>query len=171
MWNDADTPLAYLVTFRSYGTWLHGDERGSVDRFNNRFQSPYIAANERWLRHTARQLRGEPVSLDAPRRAAVAEAIRETCLLRGWLLRAVNVRTNHVHVVASVGGTKPGLALNAFKANATRQMRHTGCWEHPYSPWADRGSVRYLWNERSVERVVGYVVDGQGEQLPDFDAD
>ena len=22
----------YLITFRGYGTWLHGDDRGSVDR-------------------------------------------------------------------------------------------------------------------------------------------
>jgi hypothetical protein len=25
-------PLAYLITFRCYGTWFHGDKRGSVDR-------------------------------------------------------------------------------------------------------------------------------------------
>jgi hypothetical protein len=27
-----DIPLAYLISFRAYGTWLHGDRRGSVDR-------------------------------------------------------------------------------------------------------------------------------------------
>ena len=32
MWNDTDIPLAYLISFRCYGTWLHGDERGSIDR-------------------------------------------------------------------------------------------------------------------------------------------
>jgi len=42
MWNDTDTPLAYLITFRCHGTWLPGDERGSVDRFHNRYKSPYI---------------------------------------------------------------------------------------------------------------------------------
>ncbi len=26
-------PLAYLITFRSYGTWLHG-RAGAVDRFH-----------------------------------------------------------------------------------------------------------------------------------------
>jgi hypothetical protein len=31
MWNDRDIPLAYLTTFRCYGTWLHGDDRGSVE--------------------------------------------------------------------------------------------------------------------------------------------
>jgi len=45
MWNDTDIPLAYLITFRCYGTWLHGDERGSVDRFHNQYQSPSAAPN------------------------------------------------------------------------------------------------------------------------------
>ena len=36
MWNDTDTPLAYFISFRIYGTWLRGDKRGSVDRFQNR---------------------------------------------------------------------------------------------------------------------------------------
>jgi hypothetical protein len=28
-------PLAYLITLRTFGTWLHGDERGSVSRKRN----------------------------------------------------------------------------------------------------------------------------------------
>ena len=47
--NDDHTALAYLITFRCYGTWLHGDSRGSVDRFHNRYGAPLIAANRRWL--------------------------------------------------------------------------------------------------------------------------
>jgi hypothetical protein len=35
-------PLAYLITFRSYGTWLHGDPRGSVDRFHNVYGKPRL---------------------------------------------------------------------------------------------------------------------------------
>ena len=30
--NFREFPLAYLITLRSVGTWLHGDERSSVDR-------------------------------------------------------------------------------------------------------------------------------------------
>src|ERR1044072_9524581 len=30
MWNDTDIPLGHLITFRTYGSWVHGDERGSV---------------------------------------------------------------------------------------------------------------------------------------------
>ena len=31
-WDYGDMPLAYLITIRTFGTWLHGDPRGSVDR-------------------------------------------------------------------------------------------------------------------------------------------
>jgi REP element-mobilizing transposase RayT len=169
MWNDTDVPLAYLITFRSYGTWLHGDERGSIDRSHNRYQSPYISPNEAWRKHNTHSLKTEAVNLKSEQRESVETAIRETCALRKWLLRAVNVRTNHVHVVVSIGVTKPESALNAFKANATREMRRSGCWRESRSPWADKGSQRYLWNERSIERAIEYVIEGQGDKLPDFD--
>lgn len=81
----------------------------------------------------------------------------------------MNVRTNHVHVVVSIGMKEASRALNALKANATRQMREDGNWNSPRSPWADKGSERYLWNERSVALAVDYVVNGQGGDLPEFD--
>ena len=43
--NNQRIPLAYLITFRSYGTWLHGDERGSVDRFHNVYGTPRLPPN------------------------------------------------------------------------------------------------------------------------------
>ena len=92
-----------------------------------------------------------------------------TCELRNWSLLALNTRTNHVHTVVDIGVKKGELALNAFKANATRQMRQNGCWEFDCSPWAGKGSCRRLWNERSVANAIGYVINGQGGDLPDFD--
>jgi REP element-mobilizing transposase RayT len=79
------------------------------------------------------------------------------------------VRTNHVHIVVTAPNKKPEIVLNAFKANGTRQLREDGLWPHPFSPWADKGSKRRLWNERSVARAIDYVVDGQGDDLIDFD--
>ena len=169
MWNDTDIPLAFLITFRSHGTWLHGDERGSVNRFRNQYKSPRLPAEKKWLETNTKRLRDEPVILDADQRGCVEAAARETCKFRKWYLHAINVRTNHVHVVVSIGDKKPELALNAFKANATRKMNEMGCWNRPYSPWTDKGSTRYLWNEKSVARAIDYVLYGQGDDLPDFD--
>jgi REP element-mobilizing transposase RayT len=169
MWNDTDIPLGYLITFRCYGTWLHGDQRGSIDRFHHQYKSPYLPRSDRRVEIAQRSLKSRSVLLDAMQRKIVEDAIREVCAYRGWYLHAVNVRTNHVHSVTSIGIVSPDRALNAFKAYATRLMRKRNCWEHQPSPWADRGSKRYLWNERSVALAVDYILNGQGDELPEFD--
>lgn len=169
MWNDTDIPLGYLITFRTYGTWLHGDQRGSVDRFHNQYKSPYLSPDSARLKHTLSQLASEVVTLTAKQRDLVEQAIRETSEVRKWTLHAINVRTNHVHTVVSIGTTKPGRALNDFKAYATRRMRQHECWLSERSPWADKGSKRGLWSERSIEIAVDYVMNRQGDDLPDFD--
>ena len=169
MWNDTDTPLAYFISFRCYGTWLHGDDRGSIDRFHNRYGDPYIPPNKTWKAHNRSKLKTAPFILGARERKSVEKAIRETSKIRKWELLAFNVRTNHVHTVVTAD-RKPESVLNAFKANATRQLREDDLWPHGFSPWADKGSKRRLWNERSVANAIDYVLYGQGNDLPDFDA-
>jgi hypothetical protein len=124
MWNDTDIPLAYFISFRTYGTWLHGDKRGSIDRFNSRYRSPYIAPNKNWRNHNEGLLKAKPLTLKARHRTSINKAIRETCDIRRWQLHAINVRTNHIHTVVAAGLKKPGIVLNALKANATRQASH-----------------------------------------------
>src|SRR5260370_19845637 len=99
--NEEHIPLAYLITFRCYGTWLHGDERGSVDRHNNRYGSPKIPRNARWKEYNRLSLKQAPAKLDSRRRVAVDAAIRETCEVRKWSLWALNIRSNHVHTVVT----------------------------------------------------------------------
>jgi REP element-mobilizing transposase RayT len=160
-----DFPLAYLITFRCYGTWLHGDERGSIDRHNRRYGMPKYPKTEHWQKISGDRMKRPPVKLTARMRKAVEKAIRETCKIRNWTLLAINVRTNHVHVVVVIGPKKPGIALNALKANATREMRADGCWTLDVTPWADKGSERYLWNESSVAEAIDYVINRQGDDI------
>ena len=92
-----------------------------------------------------------------------------TCRIRKWSLFALNVRSNHIHVVVAASNKKPEMVLGAFKANATRQLREDGLWPYPATPWADGGSKRRLWNEQSVAEAIDYVLYGQGDDIPDFD--
>src|ERR1700681_130683 len=119
--NEDHTPLAYLITFRCYGTWLHGDKRGSVDRHHNRYGAPLIRPNQKWLQHNKRLLKDKPVKLSRNQRTLVTTSIKETCEIRGWLLHATNVRTNHAHSVVTAA-CGPSRILNALKANATRTL-------------------------------------------------
>jgi REP element-mobilizing transposase RayT len=167
MLNDTEIPLACLITFRGYGTWLHGDARGSIDRHNNAYRSPYIEPNSNWEKYNKASLRSQPVFLNTRVRQAVDEAIREVCEVRNWSLYALNIRTNHVHTVVS--GADSRAARRLFKTYATRRLKRNGLWEHDHSPWAGKGSRRLLWNERSVQMAIEYVINGQGNDLPNFD--
>ena len=113
--------LAYFITYHTYGTWLHGDERGSVDRKHNRLDTerlPPNAARECSARH---RLKSDPVVLKTRQRQVVEATIREEAAHRGWFIHALTVRTNHVHVVVTANAT-PEKVMNDFKSWATRMM-------------------------------------------------
>ncbi len=135
-WNDTDKPVAYLITFRTYGTWLAGDERRSIDKYHNKYGGPRAVTSD--LRNTIYQnrLKSPPFLLNSRCRKLVEEAIREVCTYRHWSLIAINVRTNHGHVVAS-SNAGSGKMLNDFKAYATRKLRESGEWNFDHGPWAD----------------------------------
>ncbi len=65
VWDDNEFPLAYLITFRTYGTWLHGDERGSIDRYHNRYKGERVPANAVIQQQHKVKLKSKPVLLDA----------------------------------------------------------------------------------------------------------
>jgi hypothetical protein len=48
-------------------------------------------------------------------------------------------------------------------------MRQDRCWLEDSTPWAERGSLTYLWHEQSVAQAIEYVLYAQGDELPDFD--
>ena len=163
MWNDTDLPLGYLITFRCYGTWLHGDERGSIDRFHNRYKSPYLPGSDRRRELNTGKLKSDPDTLDAEQRQSLDSAIREVCGHRSWFLHAYNVRSNHVHIVVSIGADKPERALNAFKAYGTRRMRSDGNWQSHTAPGPTRAasavfgtSVAWRWQSTmsSMDRAA-----------------
>lgn len=49
--------MAYFISLRVYGTRLHGDKRGSVDRSHNVYGTPKIAPNSQLLTSDSKQLK------------------------------------------------------------------------------------------------------------------
>ena len=155
-------PLAYLITFNTYGSWLHGDKRGSIDRFHNRYGSPRLPSNPLREHYEQRLLKHPPVRLTHLQRKVVKDSIKEICNERDWGLWAANARSNHVHIVVSAA-CKSKEVQASLTARATKNMREQRCWAHDYSPWADGGSRKNLWTHQSVMNAVVYVEYEQGE--------
>ena len=157
-------PLAYLLTFRCYGSWLHGEDRGSVDRRNyHRYGTPGMPTNKRILTDERLTLQTQPVSLAKHQRQTVEAAIREVCAKRRYLLHAVSVRTNHVHVVVS-SARPPEFVMVSFKSYATRRLREAFQLTRGSKAWSRHGSTKYLWTEEQLRRAIEYVEFGQGDE-------
>lgn len=152
-------PLAYFLTWRTYGTWLPGDERGWVTDRTNVFGEPMHRADHRRLAQSEGLLGGRPVVFDDSQRRVVDAAIRRACSDRGWKVGALNVRTNHVHVVVGSSDSPPPRVMTYLKARSTKALADAG---HPIlKPWARAGSHRIVWNETALAAMVDYVLNRQ----------
>jgi REP element-mobilizing transposase RayT len=160
-------PLAYFLTWSTYGTWLPGDERGWIE-YRRGWQIPNAA---RELEAEA-QMTEDACVLSPEQRQIVEATIAEHCRIRNWVLHAVNCRSNHLHVVVTAPGYHPDVVREQFKAWCTRRLK-----EHAQTTntnptgkrkiavrqqwWAERGSKRYINDPDSLEAAILYVRDGQ----------
>ncbi|MCH7988051.1 MAG: transposase [Planctomycetes bacterium] len=110
-------PLAYLITWTTYGTWLPGDERGWVESGKMGIRGPDASRKQ----HAVERMKSEPVSLCPDERQLVEETIRKHCEIRKWALHALNVRTNHVHLVITAP-VIPEKVMSQFKAWCSRRL-------------------------------------------------
>lgn len=159
----SDAPLAYFITFRTYGTWLQGDSRESTDRWHNRYGEPSAPSSSAREGYHRDLMCGDAVVLTTGQRAIVDRGVRSRCEERGWGVLAANVRTNHVHVVVSASAPAE-VVMGNLKAAATQSLTGLGEFARGAKVWSRGGSTRYLWTERDIEGAWEYVVNGQDEK-------
>lgn len=159
-----EPPLAYLITFTCYDTWLHGHQRGSVDRSHNEYGQALVPEDLEKRQTESALMRGPSYSLDERHREVVLRVLREVCEHRGWGLLAAHVRSTHVHLVVSTPAC-PERVMNDVKAYASRALNQTGWDPKGCARWTRHGSTRYLWKEEHVVGAVRYVVEGQGKPM------
>ena len=178
-------PLAYFLTWCTYGTWLPGDERGWI-QYGRGLQPPdAVRKLEAQTRMTEDACR-----LDGEQRDVVNRQIAETCNVRGWELHAVNCRSNHVHVVVT-SDRAPKNVRNQLKAWCTLRLKELEAKRRPADDaprsrfglvseghastptrsvsevairenwWAERGSQRFINDSESLEAAILYVRDCQ----------
>ena len=153
-------PLAYFLTWTTYGSWLPGDERGWADKPGR------LKLGDQKLVAQAKALLTEPeLTLTDEQRQIVERTIADHCRIRGWHLHSVNCRTQHVHVVVTATDRDPEEVMDQFEAWCTRKLKDREQSNGHAKPrdkwWTQRGSKRHLFDEASVEEAIKYVSDGQ----------
>jgi REP element-mobilizing transposase RayT len=160
--------LRYFITFACYGTHLHGEESGSVDRKHNLPGSRVLEPDAERAAAERGRMAQAPYRLDEDSRAAVIAALRNHCAHRGWALLAAHVRTNHVHAIVEAG-VRPERVMNEFKSYASRELNRLDREGPDRKRWARHGSTRWLlWKDSDVQEAIQYVIDEQGEPMALF---
>src|SRR5262245_44600580 len=111
-------PLAYFLTWTTYGTWLPGDERGWVRR-PGIFEQPSTGL----ARHARQQQAESAIRLNSQQRQIVEDTIAAHCKFRGWKLWIARAMSNHVHVVVTAAGNAPDAVMDQLKAWCTRRLK------------------------------------------------
>jgi REP element-mobilizing transposase RayT len=152
-------PLGYFITFTTYGSWLHGDRRGSILRGETtKFlpENPALRAYEESIQEH------QAFVLDSEAQEIVKQTILETCRFREWLLYAAHIRSTHVHLVLKADA-RPERVLIDLKAYATRMLKKNGYKQPRF--WTRHGSTRYLNTTSQLNKSIHYIISEQGEPM------
>ena len=150
-------PLGYHITFGTYGTRLHGDERGTVDRSENQHGDPIIGGNDDWQYVELTRLNWRPIVLSDAERRRVEALLPRVCEQGGWTLHACAAQPDHVHVLVSA--ERDGKAIRRWmKQWLTEGMNAPGSGEHA----AQRARRIGDTVPGSVDVVLRRIAKGQG---------
>ncbi len=77
---NTDEPIAYFITWTTYGTWLSGDQRGSWHR------GQYPSPTELFRQMAAAEMKETAFMLSPEDRDIVEETVITHCEIRAWKL-------------------------------------------------------------------------------------
>jgi len=153
-------PIAFFLTWTTYGSWLPGDDRGWADS-----RGHLRAAEPNRTLVASRLLAESPLALVGHQQSVVADVIAAHCKIRGWTLHAMSCRPQHVHVVVTAAGVSPEDVLTQFKAWATRRLKAASVDGQPQNSrrrwWSECGSRRWIYDVAALDAVVTYVTECQ----------
>ena len=88
----------------------------------------------------------------------MADTVKSHCQIRGWLLHAVNARSNHVHVVVSAT-CDPDTIVEQFKAWSSRKLKSDHSVRKRF--WTEGSSKRWINHEDDLDSAIEYVLEAQ----------
>jgi REP element-mobilizing transposase RayT len=150
-----DEPLAFFITWTTYGTWLPGDDRGWQILKRGGIQAP---DRDRELAAKKKMTESSFVMSEV-HRSLVEQTVRKHCEIRRWHLHTLTARSNHVHVVVTASGYGPKTVREQFQAWCTRRLKEVVVGRENF--WTERGNGRCINTTADLERVIQYCSEAQ----------
>ena len=140
--------IAYMVTWTTYGTWLQGDKRGYVK------DGKVLRGNYKLREINKINQKGSKVKLSKSSREIVKKAILQEALRIGHTIYAIEICSNHVHLVAEYDGSEIGDAVSRYKNAGYFALRKIGFKGRVWTKGFDK---RYCFDEGELKARIDYV--------------
>ncbi|HEX8912233.1 MAG TPA: hypothetical protein VF796_07725 [Humisphaera sp.] len=154
-------PLAFHITFGTYGTRLHGDERGTIDRKANRPGDPIVGSDASWWSQERGRMKFPPVVLTLEQMRHAEQSVPYVCTRGEWTLRTCAAGPDHVHVLLTAMCLHPEPERIRMWLKRWLGQAMSKRWSLPEGAtwWAEGGCIRYVWSEEYYEAVHKYERD------------
>ena len=152
----SELPLAYHITFGTYGTRLHGDPKGTVDRAHNRPGDPILGQHDAWMCEEQSRMRFSAMFLTDEQRRFIEHVFTSLCVECQWQYRIVAASPDHVHALLTTR-----VEAKAVRKLLKRRLSQTLSERWPLAAgqvwWASGGSIKWIWNESYLSNVHHYI--------------
>ena len=153
----------YFITFTTYGTWLHGDRRGSVNDRQNRLGEEFIQPNPALENYSRSIMSDKPLYFSDAMRQVVLDTIAEVAKYRKWMVHAANVQKDHLHILILANDKSPDDVMKTLKAYATRRLRESHLVQSKRNVWTEGGSTRWVKTSEQARNVIRYILYKQSD--------
>ena len=148
---------AYFITFRTYGTWLHGDPRRSYSHRYKRIFEPNESLNN--LRKG--NLVNPIVTFSEQERAVLFDAIVEIGLSGKYnvFIDAVNVRSNHIHILVTPrSDITMAQLVNIIKNRLSAVVKTFPRFQNYQKIWTSRFSGKIVYSAETWRGLANYTL-------------
>ncbi|MBK8268070.1 MAG: hypothetical protein IPK83_07075 [Planctomycetes bacterium] len=151
-----DWPIAFHITFGTYGTRLHGDDRPTVARPLNHFGEPFVEPNEARRQAIRGFMIGEPLYLSREQRIEVERMIPDICSRGNGAFHIAAAQPDHVHCLLSTDAD-PKVVRKLLKRWLGEHLSQG--WSLNGRPrwWAEGGSGKYVWDVEYFKSAYEYI--------------
>jgi REP element-mobilizing transposase RayT len=140
--------VGYMITFSTYGTWLQGESRGFVT--DGEVRGENIALKKSNVKNLTRAA----VRLGRREKGIVRDAIIEAAKRFKQKILAIEVYSNHVHIVCEYVDVPINVIAGYYKNAGRVALQKNGFKGRVWTKGFDR---RFCFNEKELKARVDYV--------------
>ena len=137
-----------MLTWTTYGTWLQGEKKGFVK------DGEVKGENVGLKKDCEDKLKQPRVLLRGKEKKIVRETILEAAKQFKQNIRAIEVCSNHVHVVCEYVDVPIGVLVAYYKYAGRKALQKCG---HEGKVWTRRYDKRFCYDVKSLKNRIDYI--------------